>query len=80
MTCVLRTHDIKQTNVVSKRPRKARRKARAITIHHVNAASRRKQRCMTECPRRGHKRKQIPVCRNCHNKIYTGKYDGTKIT
>jgi predicted HNH restriction endonuclease len=25
-------------------------------------------------------RKQIPVCRDCHNKIHAGKYDGIKLS
>jgi group II intron reverse transcriptase/maturase len=49
-----------------------------IVMHHVKHIRKGKGTGVTQIMRQLN-RKQIAVCKNCHNKIHAGKYDGTSL-
>jgi len=50
-----------------------------ISIHHVNKLSNVKRKDLWGILHSAHKRKQIPVCSDCHYKIHKGLYDGINL-
>ena len=50
-----------------------------VEMHHVHAIRKNKGRDFLSTQERNLKRRQIPVCQSCHNKIHKGKYHGPKL-
>ena len=51
-----------------------------IEIHHIKHLRKEKSKDWLTRRMQNINRKQIPVCRMCHIKIHTGKYDGSKLS
>jgi len=51
-----------------------------ISIHHINKLSNIKKKDLWSILHSAHKRKQIPVCSDCHYKIHKGLYTGTNLS
>jgi len=50
-----------------------------ISIHHINKLSNIKKKDLWSILHSAHKRKQIPVCSDCHYKIHKGLYNGINL-
>lgn len=50
-----------------------------VEMHHIHAIRKNKGRDFLSTQERNMKRRQIPVCQSCHNKIHKGEYQGPKL-
>jgi len=50
-----------------------------IEIHHVRKLSNTKRKDYLSTMMSRMNRKQVPVCKKCHNKIHQGVYDGKRV-